>query len=161
MKWDIPQNTQLPTPQLTNNMNPITKEQYTAMSEYNTLQKAAKAMCKHKSAQGNVGLEFSMFESDHGCPTKGNWVVRHPDIWSDEPVFYGTCVFYSDYWRISEEKVYSDDMPNPRWEEIINEANRQLIDPEDGSTACLFLEGFRELEPSSSGKRFFELVWGS
>lgn len=135
--------------------------EYTATSSYDTLQKAAKAMCKHKSKLGRVGVEFSMFESDKGCPIEGDWIVKHPDIWSDEPVFEGTCVFYSDYWRISDKPVFSDDMPNPRWEEIINEANRQLIDPEDGSTACLFLEGFRELEPTSEGKRFFELVWGS
>jgi len=135
--------------------------EYTATSSYNSLQSAAKAMCRHKSAQGNVGLEFSMFESEKGCPIKGDWIVRHPDIWSDEPVFEGVCVFYSDYWRIGDEKVYSEDIANPRWEEIISEAGRQLIDDSDGSTACLFLEGFRELEPTSDGKRFFELIWGS
>jgi hypothetical protein len=52
-------------------------------------------------------------------------------------------------------------MPNPRWEEIIVEANRQLIDPNDGSTACLFLEGFYELDPRSDNTRIFEIVWGS
>jgi len=52
-------------------------------------------------------------------------------------------------------------MPRPRWSEIINEAGRQLIDPEDGSCACLFLEGFRELEPRSDGVTYIELVWGS
>lgn len=118
-------------------------------------------MCKHKSAQGNVGFTFSMFDSDYGCPTKGNWVVKHPDIWSDEPVFEGNCVFFSNYWRIADDQVNSEIMPNPRWEEIISEANRQLIDPKDGSTACLFLEGFYELEPDSHGVRFFEFVWGS
>jgi len=135
--------------------------EYTATSSYDTMQKAAHAMCKHKSKGGRVGIEFSMFESDGGCPIKGDWIVKHPDIWSDKPVFEGTCVFYSDYWRIADKPVYSEDMPNPRWEEIISEAGRQLIDPEDGSTACLFLEGFRELEPTSDGKRFFELIWGS
>ena len=141
--------------------------EYTKTSPYDTLHKAAKAMCKHKSAQGNIGLQFSMFESNVAASEGGNaynegdWIVDHPDIWSDEPVFEGTCVFFSDYWRIGDSKVYSEDMPNPRWREIINEANRQLIDLEDGSTACLFLEGFRELEPTSEGKRFFEIVWGS
>lgn len=136
--------------------------EYTATSTYNTLEKAAKAMCKHKSAQGNIGLSFAMFETNKD--DKGdinNWIVDHPDIWSDEPVFLGTCVFYSDYWRIADKPVYSDDMPNPRWEEIISECNRQLIDPEDQSTACLYLEGFRELQPTSEGKRFFEIIWGS
>ena len=61
--------------------------EYTATSSYDSMQKAAKAMCKHKSAQGNIGLEFSMFASDKGCPMKGDWIVKHPDIWSDEPVF--------------------------------------------------------------------------
>ena len=135
--------------------------EYTATSSYDTMQKAARAMCKHTSKGGKVGLEFSIFESVNGCPIKGDWIVKHPDIWSDKPVFEGLCVFYSSYWRISNENVYSDDMPNPRWEEIISEAGRQLIDPEDGSTACLFLEGFRELQPTSDGKRFFELIWGS
>ena len=135
--------------------------EYTATSSYESMQKAARAMCNHKSKLGRVGVEFSMFESDKGCPIKGDWIVRHPDIWSDEPVFEGNCVFFSDYWRISDNQINSDVMPNPRWREIINEASRQLIDPDDGSTACLFLEGFRELEPDSCGVRFFEFVWGS
>lgn len=141
--------------------------EYTATSSYATLKKATKAMCKHRSAQGNVGLEFSMYKVDkpdqvntEDCSVD-NWIVNHPDIWSDEPVFQGSCVFFSDYWRISNEQVNSDIMPNPRWEEIINECNRQLIDPKDGSTACLFLEGFHELEPDSCGVRFFEIIWGS
>jgi hypothetical protein len=135
----------------------------TATSSFDSLRKATEAMCKHRSKEGNVGLSFSIFETspkDKGLDS-GDWIVKHPDIWSDEPVFEGTCVFYSDYWRIGDNKVYSEDMPNPRWSEIICEANRQLIDPVVGDTACLFLEGFRELEPSSEGKRFFELVWGS
>lgn len=118
-------------------------------------------MCKHKSAQGNIGLEFAIFEDAGGIPGK-DWAVRHPNICSNDPVFEGTCVFYSDYWRISDKKVYSEIMPNPRWSEIIAEANRQLIDDNDGSTACLFLEGFCELDPRpSDGVRFFEIVWGS
>jgi len=136
--------------------------EYNATSTYSTLQKATKAMCKHKSAQGNIGLSFAMFDTNKD--DKGdidNWIVDHPDVWSNEPVFEGNCVFFSDYWRISDHQINSEIMPNPRWSEIISEANRQLIDPEDGSTACLFLEGFRELEPDSCGVRFFELVWGS
>jgi len=135
--------------------------EYTATSSYNSLQSAAKAMCKHKSAQGNIGLEFSMFESEKGCPIKGDWIVRHPDIWSDEPVFEGSCVFFSNYWRISDNQVNSEIMPNPRWSEIIAESNRQLIDDSDGSTACLFLEGFNEIDSRSDGTRVFELFWGS
>jgi hypothetical protein len=128
-----------------------------------SLQQAVQAMCKHKSKQGNIGLDFSIWETsskDKGLDS-GDWIVNHPDIWSDEPVFEGNCVFFSNYWRIADHQVESEIMPNPRWSEIICEANRQLIDPEVGDTACLFLEGFRELEPSSEGKRFFELVWGS
>ena len=132
----------------------------TATSSYNTLQKATKGMCKHKSKLGRVGLEFSMFDSvSNGGTEEG--IVRHPDIWSDEPVFEGNCIFFSSYWRISDEQVNSEVMPNPRWEEMINEAGRQLIDPNDGSTACLFLEGFYELDPRSDGTRVFEFSWGS
>ena len=137
--------------------------EYTATSSTTTLYKATEAMCKHKSKLGNIGLTFSLFktsEKDKGLDS-GDWIVDHPDIWSDEPVFEGNCVFFSNYWRISDTQVNSEIMPNPRWSEIINEANRQLIDPEEGDTACLFLEGFRELEPDSCGVRFFELVWGS
>ena len=133
----------------------------TATSSMHSLQQAVQAMCKHKSKQGNIGLDFSIWESEKGCPIEGDWIVRHPDIWSDEPVFIGNCVFYSNYWRISDKQVNSEIMPNPRWSEIIAESNRQLIDPEEGDTACLFLEGFRELDPRSDGVRFFELVWGS
>lgn len=137
--------------------------EHTATSSYVSLQKATEAMCKHRSKKGNIGLTFSIFETspkDKGLDS-GDWIVKHPDIWSDEPVFEGNCVFFSDYWRISDNQVNSEIMPNPRWSEIICEANRQLIDPEVGDTACLFLEGFRELEPDSCGVRFFELVWGS
>jgi len=52
-------------------------------------------------------------------------------------------------------------MPRPRWSEVICEANRQLIDDSDGSTAALFLEGFNEIEPRSDGTRVIELIWGS
>jgi hypothetical protein len=137
--------------------------EYTATSSYATLQKVTKGMCKHKSNLGRVGLEFSMLETSAKDKKEdwGDWIVDHPDIWSDNPVFEGNCIFFSDYWRISDEKVYSEVMPNPRWEEIIVEANRQLIDPSDGSTALLFLEGFYELDPRSDGTRVFEFSWGS
>jgi hypothetical protein len=138
--------------------------EYTATSSYDTLQKVTEGMCKHRSKKGNVGITFSLFETnqerDKGLDS-GDWIVDHPDIWSNEPVFEGNCIFYSSYWRISDENVYSEVMPNPRWEEIISEAGRQLIDPNDGSCACLFLEGFRELDPRSDGTRVFELIWGS
>jgi hypothetical protein len=132
----------------------------TATSSYNSLQESAKAMCKHKSAQGNTGLVFSIFEDAYGTPGK-DWVVKHPDIWSDEPVFEGNCVFFSNYWRIADHQVNSEIMPSPCWSEIINEAGRQLIDPEDQSTACLFLEGFNEIDNRSDGTRVIEFIWGS
>ena len=137
--------------------------EYTATSSMHSLQQAVQTMCKYKSKEGNIGLNFSIFETspkDKGLDS-GDWIVKHPDIWSDEPVFEGNCVFFSNYWRIADHQVESEIMPRPRWSEIIAEANRQLIDPEEGDTACLFLEGFRELEPDSNGVRFFELVWGS
>jgi hypothetical protein len=120
-------------------------------------------MCKHRSAKGNVGLTFSIFETsekDKG-DIDGDWIVDHPDVWSDEPVFPGQVIFYSDYWRIADHQVESEIMTNPRWCEIISEAGRQLIDPNDQSTACLFLEGFNVLDPRSDGVTFIELVWGS
>jgi hypothetical protein len=135
----------------------------TVFSPYGTLQKAAKEMCKHTSKEGNIGLVFSIYETAFKTLSKQGFdvIVKHPDIYSDEPVFEGNCVFFSSYWRISDKKVYSEVMPNPRWEEIIAEANFQLIDPNDGSTACLFLEGFYELDPRSDNTRIFEIVWGS
>ena len=134
--------------------------EYTATSSYNTLQEATRAMCKHKSKLGRVGLEFSMFDSVSNGGTE-EWVVKHPDIYSDEPVFEGNCIFFSSYWRISDEQVNSEVMPSPRWNEIINEAGRQLIDDSDGSTACLFLEGIEEIDSRSDGTRVFEFSWGS
>lgn len=133
----------------------------TAISSMDSLRKAVHAMCKHKSRNGNTGLEFSIWEDYKGSPIEGDWLVRHPDIWSDEPVFPGQVIFYSNYWRISDKQVNSEIMINPRWSEIICESNRQLIDPEEGDTACLFLEGFRVLDPRSDGVTFIELVWGS
>jgi hypothetical protein len=139
--------------------SPLLKK--TATSPMHSLQQAVQAMCKHKSKQGNIGLDFSIWESEKGCPIEGDWIVKHPDIWSDEPVFEGNYVFFSNYWRIADHQVESEIMSNPRWSEIICEANRQLIDPEEGDTACLFLEGFRELDPRSDGVTYIELVWGS
>jgi len=139
--------------------------QYAATSSYATLQRATEAMCKHRSKQGNIGINFAMFNTsgkDKGTDS-ADWIVDHPDIWSDKPVFEGNCVFFSNYWRIADYKVESEIFTNPCWEEIISEANRQLIDPEDESTACLFLEGFCEVEPHPmlEGVRFIEFVWGS
>jgi len=137
--------------------------EYTRTSSYAALQKITKAMCEHKSAQGNVGVTFSMFETSKNKDIVENeeWIVDHPDIWSDKPVFSGQVIFYSDYWRIADYQVESEIMANPRWCEIISEAGRQLIDPNDQSTACLFLEGFNVLDPRSDGVTFIELVWGS
>ena len=133
----------------------------TAVSSMDSLQKAVRAMCKHKSKEGNIGLDFAIWETSKVSQHPGDWIVKHPDIWSDEPVFEGNCVFFSNYWRIADHQVESEIMPRPRWSEIIAEANRQLIDPEEGDTACLFLEGFRVLDPRSDGVTFIELVWGS
>jgi len=135
--------------------------EYTATSSMDSLQKAVHAMCKHKSKEGNIGLDFAIWETSKVGHHPGDWIVKHPDIWSDEPVFEGNCVFFSNYWRIADHQVESEIMPRPRWSEIINEAGRQLIDPEEGDTACLFLEGFRVLDPRSDGVTFIELVWGS
>jgi len=141
--------------------------EYTKTSSYDDLKKITEDMCEHKSAQGNIGFTFSLFETnmekDRGFKfNSGKWIVDHPDIWSNKPVFEGKCVFYSDYWRIADHKVESDIIENPTWKDIIVEANRQLIDPEDGSTACLFLEGFYTDEDYSSDNiKYIELVWGS
>ena len=98
--------------------------EYTRTSSYAALQKITKAMCEHKSAQGNVGVTFSMFETSKNKDIVENeeWIVDHPDIWSDKPVFEGNCVFFSNYWRIADYKVESEIFTNPCWEEIICEA---------------------------------------
>jgi hypothetical protein len=101
-----------------------------------------------------------MFDSVSNGGTE-EWIVRHPDIWSDEPVFPNQVIFYSDYWRIADHQVESEIMTNPCWSQIICEANRQLIDPEDQSTACLFLEGFYDHGLTSKGVRRIEFSWGS
>ena len=137
--------------------------EYTATSSYASLQKATEAMCKHRSKQGNVGLNFSIYKTapeDKGLDS-GDWIVKHPDIWSDAPVFSGNCVFFSNYWRISDTRVESDIITSPTWSAIICEANRQLIDDSDGSTACLFLEGFRDCGLTDDGVRQIEFIWGS
>jgi hypothetical protein len=149
-------------------MKNTTSFDLTATSSYDSLQKAAKARCKHTSREGNVGLIFSIFESSYGTPGK-DWIVNHPDIFDEGAVFEGKCIFKSDYWRIADQVVYSDYMVNPTWSDIISECNRQLIDPEDGSTAQLFLEGFVEIDPKSDCDcgcrpddiRMFEISWGS
>lgn len=138
---------------------------YTRTSPYEVMERGAKEMCDHTSRGGKKGLIFSIFNTsleDKWSETGGGeWLVDHPDIWSKDVVFEGKCVFFSEYWRISDVKVFSEDIINPTWKDIINEANRQLIDPKDGSTACLYLEGIYEIEPATDGTRFFEFSWGS
>ena len=59
--------------------------EYTKTSSYDDLKKITEDMCEHKSAQGNIGFTFSLFETnmekDRGFKfNSGKWIVDHPDI---------------------------------------------------------------------------------
>ena len=49
-----------------------------------------------------------------------------PNITSEEPVINGEARFMIDYWRVSDEPIYSRVYVDPTWRDIINACNNLL-----------------------------------
>lgn len=105
--------------------------------EYDELQELAASMCKQKPI-----LSFSIFESFDN--SEGVWMVKAPDIESLNPVIAGKVQFMADYWRVSEKPLYSPDVENPTWRDIINIFNDML---QLGDSNGIYLEGLSLVKP--------------
>lgn len=98
---------------------------------YENLQAKVKEM-------GAKRLNFSIFEDNGGTPCK-DWKVMAPDITSDNPVVNGKCRVMVDYWRVSPDPVYSPQLENPTWRDLILATDALL---QDGDGFGVFLENF-------------------
>lgn len=105
-------------------------------------------------------LTFSIFTDDG--TENGNWMVKHPNIESTDPVIEGEVGFYSDYWRLTDynngDVVYSEVVTNPNWKDIINAANDMLV------RTCeyeLFLEGLTLTRCNEYGRKMVRVDFGS
>lgn len=104
---------------------------------YENLQAKVKEM-------GVKRLNFSIFE-DGGtapaCPRTPckDWKVMAPDITSDVPAVHGKCRVMVDYWRINPDPVYSPQLENPTWRDLILATDALL---QDGDGFGVFLENF-------------------
>lgn len=99
---------------------------------------------------------FSMFET-LDSNVVDQWTVKHPDITSSTPVIEGRCVFFINYWRVSEEEVHSKELTNPTWKDIINACNNLL---QSGDGCGIFLENI-EFCKKVDGVNYFEFSIGS
>lgn len=99
---------------------------------------------------------FSMFETLDSSVVD-QWTVLHPDITSSTPVIEGRCVFFINYWRVSDEEVYSKEHTNPTWKDIINACNNLL---QNGDGCGVFLEDIKFCK-KVDGVNYFEFLIGS
>lgn len=101
-------------------------------------------------------IVFSIFETSEDL-IGDDWTVKHPDITSSEPVIEGRCIFFINYWRVSEDEIYSKEYTNPTWKDIINACNNLL---QNGDGCGVFLENI-EFSRKVDGVSYFEFLIGS
>ena len=104
---------------------------------YDELQELVASMCRQKPI-----VHFSIYESFDNA--EGVWMVNAPDIESTNPVILGKVRFMADYWRVTDEPLYSDVVENPTWRTIINIFNDML---QQGDGCGIFLEDLEMDEP--------------
>lgn len=109
--------------------------------EYDKLQELVASMCEQEPI-----LNFSIFKTneDKSSADRCIWFVDAPDIESTEPVILGKVQFMTDYWRVSDEPVYSPVVENPTWQVIINIFNNML---QQGDRNGIYLEGLVLVNP--------------
>ena len=110
--------------------------------DYDELQDLAHSMCT-----SNPILCFSIFKTKESDHSEDVWNVNAPDIESTEPVILGKVQFVADYWRVSDEPVYSPVVENPTWRVIINIFNDML---QQGDRNGIYLEGLVLVNPKDS-----------
>ena len=103
---------------------------------YDDLQELVASMCRQKPI-----VSFSIFESFDNY--EGVWMVDAPDIESYHPVIPGKVQFVADYWRVSDEPVYSPVVEDPTWRVIIDIFNDML---QQGDGCGIYLEGLDLIE---------------
>lgn len=110
--------------------------------EYNELQELVASMCEQEPI-----ICFSIFESFDN--SEGVWMVNAPDIESLDRVIACKVQFVADYWRVSDEPVYSPVVVNPTWQVIINICNGML---QQGDRQGIYLESLDLLETKDNVK---------
>lgn len=114
------------------------KFEYNRTYEYDELQKLAASMCTREPI-----LSFSMFKTKECTTVDGAWMVNAPDIESYHPVIDGKVQFMTDYWRVTDEPLYSRIVENPTWRVIIDIFNTML---QNGDRQGIYLEGLNVVE---------------
>lgn len=111
---------------------------------YGELQELVASMCEQEPI-----VNFSIFKTNEAKSTKDRdtWFVDAPDIESTEPVVAGKVQFVADYWRVSDEPVYSPVVENPTWQVIINIFNDML---QQGDRQGIYLEGLVLVNPKDN-----------
>lgn len=112
------------------------KFEYNRTYEYDELQKLAASMCTREPI-----LRFCMYE--FFVNSEGVWMVNAPDIESYHPVIDGKVQFMTDYWRVSDEPLYSRVVENPTWRVVIDIFNTML---QNGDRQGIYLEGLNVVE---------------
>lgn len=103
---------------------------------YDELQELVASMCEQEPI-----VCFSIFE--FFVNSEGVWMVNAPDIESYHPVIDGKVQFMTDYWRVSDEPLYSRVVENPTWRVVIDIFNTML---QNGDRQGIYLEGLNVVE---------------
>ena len=114
--------------------------------EYNELQELVASMCRQEPI-----VRFCIFKTNEAKSTKdrNTWFVDAPDVESLDRVIACKVQFMTDYWRVSDEPVYSPVVVNPTWRDIINIFNDML---QQGDRQGIYLEGLNLLETKDNVK---------
>lgn len=99
-------------------------------------------------------FEFSIFRIVGG---QKDFVVDHPDLDSDLPLIKGEVQFWTDYWRVTPQKVSTGVLTNPTWRTLLP-ALQQVL--KKNNAGGIFLEqlGRQHLD---KGVIHVELEFGS
>jgi len=99
-------------------------------------------------------FEFSIFRI---VGNQKDFVVDHPDLYSEAPLFSGETKFWTDYWRVAPRKVSTPVLTNPTWKTFLP-ALQQLL--KENNSGEIFLEqlGRQHLD---KGVTHVELEFGS
>jgi len=119
--------------------------------DYSEMMDIVEALCTNDPL-----IQFSIFNTNDQLTSEDKWIVDIPDINSSEPVIKGETIFTINYWRISEEPVFSPLYDSPTWKDIINACNNLL---QEGDHQGIYLEGLKVHKDTAV--RVVEFVIGS
>lgn len=107
-------------------------------------------------------VRFSIFKDDPDKKGEGNyrdkWYILTPNLRSEKPVIEGEVRFFTDYWRFTEEAIYSRFMENPTWADILKAFDTMI--EEEGDGYGVFLEGLYYVN-DQHGAKHYKFVIGS